>query len=58
MHYDLLPIKHVKGFLERVKLKKKRNIKKGVKEREGKMNFSARLLLLLCPLSNSNNATL
>jgi len=59
MHYDLLPIKHVKGFLERVKLKKKkRNIKKGVKEREGKRNFSARLLLLLCPLSNSNNATL
>lgn len=52
MRYDLLSKKHVKGFLERIEFLKKR-----VKEREGKRNFSVRLALL-CPLSNSNNATL
>jgi len=45
MHYDLLPIKHVKGFVERVEFKKK-EYKKRVKERKGKRNFSVRLALL------------
>lgn len=47
MHYDLLPIKHVKGFLERVKLKKKKEYKKRGKRAGRKNEFFSQAVIII-----------